>query len=127
MEDLTDADAVQALVAVKGIGIWSAEMFLIHQLHRPDVFPSGDVELRNALQRFGGLPEAPSVSTAHEMGLTWRPLRTYAAALLWRMLSAAEGGAENTRDYSDVSRRPRIVAHQRASASRSGSVATALG
>ncbi len=125
MDDLTDADAVQSLVTVKGIGIWSVEIFLIHQLQRPDVFPSGDVGLRNALQRFRGLPEAPSVSTAHEMGLTWRPLRTYAAALLWRTLSPAEGGAENRVTTQTTPVDPRIVAHQRASASRSGSVATA--
>lgn len=87
LDALDDADAVNALVAVKGIGLWSAEMFLIHQLHRPDIFPAGDVGLRTAIQRAHGMPEAPSISQAQEIGNQWRPLRTYASALLWRSIA----------------------------------------
>lgn len=99
LDDHSDIEAVQALVAVKGIGIWSAEMFLIHQLNRPDVFPSGDVGLRNALQRLRQLPQVPSISRAEKLGRQWRPLRTYASSLLWHSLTAAE----DDRDQSCVS------------------------
>ena len=92
MDDISDVDAVRALVAVKGIGIWSAEMFLIHQLHRPDVFPAGDVGLRNAIQRVYGIPEPLSIPRAQVLSLGWRPLRSYASALLWRSLTAVENG-----------------------------------
>lgn len=90
MGGLSDDDAVQALVAVTGIGVWSAEMFLIHQLHRADIFPAGDVGLRNALKRLNGSAMTPSVAAAHETARRWRPLRTYAAALLWRSLTAPD-------------------------------------
>ena len=90
MDGLSDDDAVQALVAVTGIGVWSAEMFLIHQLHRADIFPAGDVGLRKALKRLNGSTEIPSVAAAQETGRHWRPLRTYAAALLWRSLAAPD-------------------------------------
>ncbi|MBC7596308.1 MAG: DNA-3-methyladenine glycosylase 2 family protein [Kineosporiaceae bacterium] len=93
MDDLSDIDAVQALVRVKGIGIWTAEMFLIHQLHRPDIFPAGDVGLRNAIQRLRGTSEVPSIPGAQQIGLQWRPFRTYASALLWRSLTATADGA----------------------------------
>jgi hypothetical protein len=75
MDDISDVDAVRALVAVKGIGIWSAEMFLIHQLHRPDVFPAGDVGLRNAIQRVCGIPEPLSIPRAQVLSLGWRQRR----------------------------------------------------
>jgi len=90
MGGLSDDDAVQALVAVTGIGVWSAEMFLIHQLHRADIFPAGDVGLRNALKRLNGSAMTPSVAAAHETARRWRPLRTYAAAMLWRSLTAPD-------------------------------------
>ncbi|TFB90144.1 DNA-3-methyladenine glycosylase 2 family protein [Cryobacterium algoricola] len=87
MGGLSDDDAIQALVAVTGIGVWSAELFLIHQLHRADIFPAGDVGLRKALKRLYGSAEIPAVAAAHETGRHWRPFRTYAAALLWRSLT----------------------------------------
>lgn len=90
---LAQADpALGRLVAVKGIGIWSAEMLLIHQLHRPDVFPAGDVGLRNAIQRVYGIPEPLSIPREQVLSLGWRPLRSYASALLWRSFTAVEKG-----------------------------------
>jgi DNA-3-methyladenine glycosylase II len=84
---LTDGEAVARLVEVKGIGIWSAEMFLIHQLHRPDVFPSGDVGLRKGVQRAWDLAELPTPDRVRERAAVWSPYRTYAAALLWASLT----------------------------------------
>lgn len=86
MDDLTDEQAYAALVALRGIGPWSAQVFLISQLRRPDVLPSADVGLRVAVQRAWDLPERPSAREVEERGRPWSPYRTYAAALLWTSL-----------------------------------------
>jgi len=83
LDHLEDAQAIAALTSVRGIGVWSAEMFLIHQLHRPDVLPAGDLGIRHAVQAAWGLPALPSIAEVREQGSTWAPYRSYAAALLW--------------------------------------------
>ena len=83
LDPLDDEQAIAALTAVRGIGRWSAEMFLVHQLHRPDVLPAGDLGIRRAVEAAWGLPALPSVDQVSELARTWSPYRTYAAALLW--------------------------------------------
>ncbi len=83
---LTDQEAVDALTRVKGIGPWSAEMFLIHQLRRPDILPAGDLGIRIAVQRLDALEAVPGIEEVRNRGRRWAPYRTYAAALLWRSL-----------------------------------------
>ena len=79
-----DDDAVLArLVALRGIGPWSAQVFMLRTLHRADVFPAGDMGLRRALVRLDALPELPGVAAAAERALAWRPYRSYAAKYLW--------------------------------------------
>jgi DNA-3-methyladenine glycosylase II len=85
--EVGDEEAKEALTRVKGIGPWSAEMFLIHQLRREDILPAGDLGIRAAIQRVDGLGEVPTIDEARARGETWAPFRTYAAALLWRSLS----------------------------------------
>jgi DNA-3-methyladenine glycosylase II len=87
MDHLSDAQAFDALVALRGVGPWSAQVFLISQLHRPDVLPSADVGLRVAVQRQWRLPDRPAAREVEERGRPWSPYRTYAAALLWASLS----------------------------------------
>jgi len=82
----TDDEVTSALVAVPGIGLWSAQAFLLRQLHRPDVLPATDTGIRRAIGREWNLPRPP---TWHQVGTTsaaWAPYRSYAAALLWRSL-----------------------------------------
>jgi DNA-3-methyladenine glycosylase II len=79
----SDDAAMEELESVRGVGPWSAEMFLLHHLRRPDVFPAADVGLLRAAQSAFGLAQRP---TALELGARaegWRPYRSYAAALLW--------------------------------------------
>lgn len=87
MDDLDDATAVARLIAQPGIGVWSAEMFLIHQLHRPDVLPAGDIGIRRALQNLWTLDAAPTIPETVTRAAVWSPNRSYAAALLWRSLA----------------------------------------
>jgi DNA-3-methyladenine glycosylase II len=86
LDALGDADVIAALTAVRGIGTWSAETFLIHNLHRPDVLPAGDLGLRRAIQAQWHLDQLPAVREVRSRASAWAPWRSYAAALLWRSL-----------------------------------------
>ena len=88
LRDVDDARAVEVLSGLRGIGPWSAQMFLLHQLHRPDVLPAGDVGIRHAVHLAYGLPERPSERDVAERAAAWAPHRSYAAALLWGSLNA---------------------------------------
>jgi len=83
---LGDAEAITELTRVKGIGPWSAQMFLIHQLKREDILPAGDLGIRTAVQRAYDLTQLPDSAEVTEWGAIWAPHRSYAAALLWRSL-----------------------------------------
>jgi DNA-3-methyladenine glycosylase II len=78
-----DEAALAELQAVRGIGPWSATMFLLHHLRRPDVFPAADVGLQRGAQAAFGLAERPTADQLALRAERWRPYRSYAAALLW--------------------------------------------
>jgi DNA-3-methyladenine glycosylase II len=84
---LGDDEVLAALTAVKGIGEWSAHMFLMFQLERPDVLAVGDLGIRRAAQRAYRLPDPPSVAELTHLAEPWRPYRSAACRLLWRSLS----------------------------------------
>ena len=86
LDDLSDDDVIAQLVAVKGIGLWSAHMFLIIHLRRPDVLPVGDLGIRKAIMNRYGLPALPGPAESIEIGERWRPYRTLASLFLWRSL-----------------------------------------
>jgi DNA-3-methyladenine glycosylase II len=86
LDHLDDDEAQARLVELRGIGPWSAQMFLLHELRRPDVFPAGDVGLRTALGRLEGLATPPTQPETVALALRWAPFRSYAAAHLWRSL-----------------------------------------
>ena len=79
----SDADVMEQLTAVKGIGRWTAEIYLMFALGRPDVFPVGDLALLVAAGRLLGLEERPSQKEMEEIAETWRPWRSTAALMLW--------------------------------------------
>ena len=86
LDELSDEDAIVELVAVKGLGLWTAHMFLMFHLERPDVLPVGDLGIRRAIERayaLDGLPDAPAIE---EIAVPWRPHRTLACRYLWRSL-----------------------------------------
>ena len=88
MDELDDETVIRELVAVKGVGRWTAEMFLIFTLARQDVFSYGDLGLRRAIQRQYRLPEEQLIPLYLEPIVTpWKPYRSYASRLLWRSLS----------------------------------------
>ena len=87
LDDLPDDEVIAELVAVKGIGEWSAHMFLMFQLERPDVLAVGDLGVRRAVERAYGLEAMPTPAELTALGEPWRPYRTMACRLLWRSLA----------------------------------------
>ena len=87
LEAMPDEAVIEALTRVKGIGRWTAEMFLMFRLHRPDVLPVGDLGIKKAVQRAYRLQTAPSPKRLLRLGETWRPYRSVACWYLWASLS----------------------------------------
>ncbi len=88
LPDLPDGEVIRELTAVKGIGEWSAHMFLMFQLQRPDVLAVGDLGIRRAVQRAYGLEELPEATALERLAEPWRPHRSLACLYLWRSLDA---------------------------------------
>lgn len=83
---LDDDEVREAITAVKGLGRWSADMFLIFHLRRPDVLPVGDLGLRRAMERAYRLTD-PTVSQLEALAEKWRPFRTAASLYMWESLA----------------------------------------
>src|SRR6188768_579188 len=86
---LADGEVIEALTSVNGIGRWTAEMFLMFRLHRPDVLPVGDLGIVKAVQRAYGMRKAPSPDRLLRLGEPWRPYRSVACWYLWASLDNA--------------------------------------
>jgi DNA-3-methyladenine glycosylase II len=91
LSELPDEEVTEQLTAVKGLGQWTADMFLIFHLGRPDVLPVGDLGVRRAVERAYGLPDLPDAAQLTEIGEPWRPHRSLASLYLWRSLDNEPG------------------------------------
>ena len=85
-ETIADDDVVERLTAVTGIGPWTAHMFLMFHLGRPDVWPIGDFAIRLSAKRLYGLRGEPSRARLERLAAPWRPWRSVASWYLWRAL-----------------------------------------
>lgn len=103
---MTDEQVIESLTAVKGIGRWTAEMFLIFVLNRPDVLPVDDLGLREGVRDIYQLDRRPTAAEVTALGERWRPYRTVATWYIWRRATTP------------------MVAARSASSARHGSVAT---
>jgi DNA-3-methyladenine glycosylase II len=88
LAELSDEDVIADLIEIKGIGRWTAEMFLIFHLARPDVVSTGDLGIRRAAQLAYGLEELPGPTDLERIAEPWRPHRTLGCLYLWRSLDA---------------------------------------
>lgn len=86
IESLDDEAVIARLTEVKGFGRWTAEMFLMFRLHRPDVLPVGDLGIVNAVQRLYTLRAKPDAKKLLKLGEAWRPYRSVASWYLWQSL-----------------------------------------
>jgi len=108
LEALPDENVIERLTAVKGFGRWTAEMFLMFRLHRPDVLPAGDLGIVNAIQRLYRLRKRPDPKRILKMGEAWRPYRSVASWYLWQTLrNEPLSTASRTRPRSPAKSRAR--------------------
>ena len=94
---LGDDEVIEVLTRVRGIGRWTAQMYLLFNLGRPDVLPTGDLGLRRAVQRLHGLRAPPAESTLLRIGRRWAPYRSHATFYLWRSLELDDSRADRSR------------------------------
>lgn len=94
LDELSDEEVIEEIVAVRGFGRWSAEMFLIFHLERPDVISGGDLGIRRAIQIEYGMDEMPTPAEVVEMGERWSPHRSLASIYLWESLSKLPADAD---------------------------------
>jgi DNA-3-methyladenine glycosylase II len=83
---MADQEIIDLLVKIKGVGIWTAEMFLMFCMGREDIFSYGDLGLRNAMKKIYKLRKMPSPKRAKEISDKWKPFRTHASLYLWQSL-----------------------------------------
>jgi len=98
IDTLPDDEVRRQITSVKGLGPWTADMFLLIHLQRPDVLSGGDLGIRQAVQRLYKLDHLPSVKEVDEIGLKWRPHRSLAGFYLWasnRTVPAARATAKS--------------------------------
>lgn len=86
---LDNEEAIEVLTRIKGVGRWTAEMFLMFTLEREDIFSHGDLGLKNAMQRLYGFQKHPSKKTAERISKKWSPYRTLACRYLWASLDVS--------------------------------------
>jgi DNA-3-methyladenine glycosylase II len=86
LHELSDEEIIAAVSAVRGIGVWTAQMFLMFRLGRPDVLPVADLGIRKAFQRLYRLRALPPPARMESLASGWRPYRTVACWYLWRLL-----------------------------------------
>lgn len=86
LPSLADPEVIEHLTQVKGIGVWTAQMFLMFALRRPDVLPVGDLGIRMAMQRAWQLTELPRPAEMEKLAAAWRPWASVASWYLWRSL-----------------------------------------
>ena len=89
LADMDDQTAIKEIVALKGFGPWSAEIYLMFSLQRPDIFPSGDLALLVALQKLKCLDEKPTPKQAQELITHWSPWRSVGSLFLWHYYHGA--------------------------------------
>lgn len=94
MARMSDEAVIEALIQVKGIGVWTAQMFLIFSLGRPDVFPHDDLGVRSAIRNLYGLDDLPTKEVSHKIAAPWRPYASVASWYCWRSLEFDKKNAD---------------------------------
>jgi DNA-3-methyladenine glycosylase II len=93
---MSDDEARSALMEVKGIGSWSADVYLLMAMRRPDIWPAGDLALAIAIRDLKGLRQIPPPKVLEELAESWRPHRAVAARMLWHFYLERKAAARNT-------------------------------
>lgn len=107
VDAMGDEEVIAALTEVKGIGRWTAEMFLIFRLQRPDVLPLGDLGILTAIQKAYRLRKKPTPARMLKLGEAWRPYRSIASWYLWRSLELPPAELRRARPAPSATTHPR--------------------
>ena len=94
-----DEEVIAELTQVNGVGRWTAQMFLIFALGRPDVFPADDFGVRDAIRRLYGFDELPGRKECHAIGARWSPYASIGSWYCWRYLDLVKSQAQQTKGY----------------------------
>jgi DNA-3-methyladenine glycosylase II len=86
LSDMTDAEVIEHLTQVKGVGVWTAHMFLMFTLRRPDVLPTGDYGVQSAIKKYYRKRKLPKPKDMEKIAQSWAPYRSIASWYLWRSL-----------------------------------------
>lgn len=105
LEALNDEQIIERLISVKGFGRWTAEMFLMFRLQRPDVLPVGDLGICTAVQRIYRLRQRPKPKRLTQIGEAWRPYRSVACWYLWESLKSQDADVGLPRRSSEAAKR----------------------
>jgi DNA-3-methyladenine glycosylase II len=100
---MTDEDAHAALLRIKGVGPWTANIYLLMALRRPDIWPDGDIALATAVARLRKLKFRPSFVQLAKIAQRWRPYRSVAARMLWQYYLAERDGIKVSESHANVS------------------------
>jgi DNA-3-methyladenine glycosylase II len=91
LRNLSDEEVIEHLTQVKGIGVWTVQMFLMFALERPNVFPAADLGVRNAIRRAYNLADPPTAADLLRISACWHPYCSVATWYLWRSLDGPAG------------------------------------
>jgi DNA-3-methyladenine glycosylase II len=89
LQEMENKEAIRAITALRGLGVWSAEIYLMFSLQRDDIFPADDLALQVALQRLKGLAQRPTPKQAHALIEHWSPWRSAGSLFLWHYYRGA--------------------------------------
>lgn len=95
LPSMSDDEVIIALTDIKGVGVWTAHMFLIFALRRPNVLPTGDLGVRTAIQRLYGKRKLPTPAQMEKLAESWHPYCSYAAWYLWRSLEFSNNNSNH--------------------------------
>ena len=100
---MNDEDAHALLLRIKGVGPWTANIYLLMALRRPDIWPDGDIALASALGTLHKMDTRPSFPELAAIAQSWRPYRSVAARMLWQYYLAQRDGRKSSASHADVS------------------------
>ena len=86
LDQFSDDEIINQLTTIKGVGPWTAQMFLIFSLNRPDIFPFGDLGIQKGFQQYFKLKKLPSRESMQKKAKKWKPFRTIVSLYLWRVV-----------------------------------------
>jgi len=100
---MNDEDAHAALLSIKGVGPWTANIYLLMALRRPDIWPDGDVALATVVGKLKQIKPRPSFPELEKIAEAWRPYRSVAARMLWQHYLAERNATKGSASHADVS------------------------